>query len=571
MKEMIKLFRPFVKGMLLIALLNAVSTLCSLFMPYLMSGIVNEGIAEKNLDVIYWLGAGMFLLAAVGLLTALLNTHVNANVSSGFTYALQNKMLQKINSLTFEEYSSVGTSSLLTRCTDDVMTLQEVAASLAYAVVPIPIMVIGSIVMTLSQDWSIALLMLIVVPLSLGFVSWLAKKMDKLWDIADKRMDDQNRMMRERLSGLRVIRAFDREAFEHGRVAGATAEMTGSLIKSNVLSGFIDPVCMFLLNMVTVLILYIGSRRIAGGALLTAGDLVATVQYIALITNGLLALSWTIAWIPHVRVSMRRINEVLKMEGVIQEGWGEKLGGSVSLSHVNFTYPDSEVESLHDVSMEIREGEQVAIIGGTGSGKSTVTKLLMAFYRPDSGKISLDGRDYGELSRETVRDNLSVALQKSMIFEGTAGENIRMGRPTATDEEVMEAADIAHIGDFIREQKEGLNYRLAQLGANISGGQKQRFGIARTIIKPASVYVFDDSFSALDYLTESRLRRALNQYLVGKTQIIITQRAATAMRCDRIYVMEQGEVVGSGSHEELMKNCQVYQEICHSQLGGDEA
>ena len=227
MKEMIKLFRPFVKGMLLIALLNAVSTLCSLFMPYLMSGIVNEGIAEKNLDVIYRLGAGMFLLAAVGLLTALLNTHVNANVSSGFTYALQNKMLQKINSLTFEEYSSVGTSSLLTRCTDDVMTLQEVAASLAYAVVSIPIMVIGSIVMTLSQDWSIALLMLIVVPLSLGFVSWLAKKMDKLWDIADKRMDDQNRMMRERLSGLRVIRAFDREAFEHGRVAGATAEMTG--------------------------------------------------------------------------------------------------------------------------------------------------------------------------------------------------------------------------------------------------------------------------------------------------------------------------------------------------------
>lgn len=571
MKEILKLFRPFVKGMLLIALLNAVSTLCSLLMPYLMSGIVNDGIAAKSLETIYRLGGQMFILAAAGLAASLLNTWVNSKVASGFTYELQNKMLQKINSLTFEEYSSVGTSSLLTRCTDDVLTLQEVAASIAYAVVSIPIMIIGGIVMTFSQDWTIALPMIVVVPAALIFVRWLAKKMDKLWDLADKRMDDQNRMMRERLSGLRVIRAFDREEFEHGRVAGATTEMTGSLIKSNVLSGFIDPVCMFLLNMVTVIILYVGSRRIAQGSLLTAGDLVAAVQYIALITNGILALSWTIAWLPHVRVSMRRINEVLKMEGVKQEGWGEKLGGSVRLSHVSFTYPDSEVESLHDVSMEIAEGEQVAIIGGTGSGKSTVTKLLMAFYRPDSGNIFLDGRDYQDISRETVRDNLSVALQKSMIFEGTAGENIRMGRPTATDEEVMEVADIAHIGGFIREQKEDLNYRLAQLGANISGGQKQRFGIARTIIKPASVYIFDDSFSALDYLTESRLRRALNRYLTGKTQIIITQRAATAMRCDHIYVMEQGEVVGFGTHEELIKNCQVYQEIYHSQLGGDEA
>lgn len=571
MKEILKLFRPFVKGMLLIALLNAVSTLCSLFMPYLMSGIVNDGIAMKNLDTIYRLGGLMLVLAVAGLLTSLLNTWVNSKVASHFTYELQVKMLQKINSLTFEEYSSVGTSSLLTRCTDDVMTLQEVAASFAYAVVSIPIMIIGGIVMTFSQDWTIALPMIIVVPAVLLFVRWLAKKMDKLWELADKRMDDQNRMMRERLSGLRVIRAFDRETFEHGRVAGATTEMTGSLIKSNVLSGFIDPVCMFLLNMVTVVILYVGSRRIDQGAMLTAGDLVAAVQYIALITNGILALSWTIAWMPHVRVSMRRINEVLKMEGVAQEGWGEKLGGSISLSHVSFTYPDSEVESLHDVSMDIREGEQVAIIGGTGSGKSTVTKLLMAFYRPDSGSICLDGKDYRDISRETVRDNLSVALQKSMIFEGTAGENIRMGRPTATDEEVMEAADIAHIGGFIREQKEGLDYRLAQLGANISGGQKQRFGIARTIIKPASVYIFDDSFSALDYLTESRLRRALNQYLAGKTQIIITQRAATAMRCDHIYVMEQGEVVGFGTHDELMKSCQVYREIYHSQLGGDEA
>lgn len=571
MKQIAKLFRSFAGGILAIALFDAISTLCSLFMPYLMSGIVNQGIAEKNLERIYELGGQMLLLAAVGLVCALFTAKINAWVAGGFTYEMQNMMLQKINSLTFEEYSSIGTSSLLTRSTDDVMTLQEVAGSMAYALVSVPIMIIGGIVLSFFQDRTVALVMIVMVPLALFLVSRITKRLGGLWEFADKKMDDQNRMVRERLAGLRVIRAFDREAFEHQRISEATTQMTGSLIKSNVLSGLINPVCLFLLNMVSVLVLYVGSVKIASGALLTAGDLIAVVQYIALISNGVLALSWTIAWLPHVRVSLRRINEVLQLEGTKQEGWGEKLGGSVQLSHVSFTYPDSETETLHDVSMDIREGEQVAIIGGTGSGKSTVIKLLLAFYRPDSGEIRLGGKDYRQTTRESIRDNLSVALQKSMIFEGTAGENIRMGKPDATDDEVMEAAEIAHIGEFIREQKEKLNYRLAQLGTNISGGQKQRFGIARTIIKPASVYVFDDSFSALDYLTESRLRRALNRYLTGKTQIIVTQRAATAMRCDRIYVMDQGETVGSGTHEELMKNCRIYQEIYHSQLGGDEA
>ena len=300
--------------------------------------------------------------------------------------------------------------------------------------------------------------------------------------------------------------------------------------------------------------------------------MIATIQYVALIMNGLLVLSWTFAWLPQLRVSVRRIAEVLHLPGQpAAEGDTERLGGSVRFDHVTFRYPGAEAPALSDVSICVEPGEIAAIIGGTGSGKTTVVKLLLDFYAPTGGQISLGGRAYETLSRETVRDNLSVALQKSMIFEGTVAENIRMGNPGASDEAVCEAVAIAQLQDFLDAHEEGLAYALTQSGTNISGGQKQRVNIARTLIKDAAVYVFDDSFSALDYLTESRLRLALNRRLAGKTQIIVTQRAATAMRCDRIYVFDRGCVVGAGTHEQLLETCPIYREICDSQLGGATA
>ena len=298
------------------------------------------------------------------------------------------------------------------------------------------------------------------------------------------------------------------------------------------------------------------------------------MQYVALILNGVMMLSWTFVFLPHLKVCVNRVSEVLALPDEPAdggEGDGTILGGDLVLENVGFAYPDSELKTLSGVSLAVKAGQTAAIIGGTGSGKSTLLKLLLDFYPPTEGTISLGGRPYEAIGRSGVRSNVSAALQKGMVFEGTLLDNVRMGCPSASEDDVKNVLDIAQMTDFVQAHGEGLRYRLAQSGANISGGQKQRISIARTILKPASVYVFDDSFSALDYLTESKLRKALNRHLAGKTQIIITQRAATAMRCDVIFVIEQGSIVGSGTHAELLQSCTVYREIVRSQLGGDAA
>lgn len=569
MKTILHFVTPYRGRLALVGVLYMLATLAGLFMPYLMSDIVNVGIRGRNMEYILARGGLMLLLAALALLCSLWTTKLNAGVTAGFTEALQTAVFQKINSLTFEEYAGIGTASLLTRSTDDVFAVQNAANSVVYAVVTVPVLFIGGAVLAFSRDWLLSLVLILLAPVVLLIVCLVTRRLDKLWDNSDRYIDMQNRVVRERLSGIRVIRAFDKEAHEHRRAAFATEEMAKNIIKANVRMGMINPVSILLLNLCTVAMLYIGAVRMQAEPLMQAGDVIATIQYVALMMNGLLVLSWTFAWLPQIRVSVRRIAEVLRLPGQPAEtAQPERLAGSLRLSHVTFRYPGAETAALTDVSMEVPEGQIVAVIGGTGSGKTTLMKLLLAFYPPSEGEIRLGERAYDSLSRETVRDNFAVALQKSMIFEGTLAENIRMGNPGASDAAVESAARDSQLADFIASHAEGLAYPLAQAGSNLSGGQKQRVNIARTIVRDAAVYVFDDSFSALDYLTESRLRMALNRRLSGKTQLIVTQRAATAMRCDRIYVLDRGRVVGAGTHEQLLERCTIYREIFDSQLGG---
>lgn len=569
MRGIIKLLKPYRLQLAIISGLYIISTVCSLLMPYTMSQIVNNGVAKGDLNYVINRGQLMIALAVVSLISVLFTVKINSQVSTAFSSGLQKTVFNKINSLTFEEYSSIGTSSLLTRATEDIFILQEVANSVAYAGITVPIMFLGGVVLTWTKDWVLALIMLILSPLILFIVRIITRQMGELWENADKYIDVQNKVMRERLSGIRVIRAFDKENHEHNKIAAATEAMAKNIIKSNVLGGVINPLSMGLLNLGLVIMLYIGSLRIQREALLTAGDIIACIQYVALVMNGILILSWTMAWLPHVKVSVRRVNEVLNLKSDRREGDArELLRGDIQFENVYFSYGEGEEEVLKNINISINEGEIVGIIGGTGSGKSTVAKLLMDFYSPKKGTVTLGGKSYEALTREVIRDNISIAIQKSMVFKGTIEENFKMGKEDASEEELIEVAEIAQINDFITTNPEGFNYSLAQGGANLSGGQKQRINIARAIIKKASVYIFDDSFSALDYLTESKLRRGLNQFLKGKTQIIITQRAATAMRCDKVYVMERGEIVGSGTHSELLENCSIYKEIYDSQLGG---
>jgi ATP-binding cassette subfamily B protein len=300
------------------------------------------------------------------------------------------------------------------------------------------------------------------------------------------------------------------------------------------------------------------------------------IQYVALIANAVLALSWTIAWIPHLRVSVNRISEILAMkkedEGADDEivnTYSRECGVEVEVKNLSFTYPDSKNPTLKNVSMKIKKGESVSIIGGTGSGKSTLVRLLLNFYDADSGTVSINGTPYSELSKSEIRSAYSPELQRAMIFEGTLGDNILMGKREASEDELMRVISDCALTEFLNSHKEGLDYGLVGLGQNVSGGQKQRINMARTVIREAPVYIFDDSFSALDYLTERKIQKCLFSRLLGKTKIIVTQRVSTALATEHIFVMDKGCVVAEGTHTELIKSSDIYREICISQLGAD--
>lgn len=574
MKTILPYLKPYRKQIILTGILCVVSTLEGTFLPYLMSRIVDDGIAVSNMDAIYKLGGLMLALAVMSMLCSLWTGAVNARISAGFSRDLKHGIFRKASALDFENFSKIGTSGLLTRSTHDVSTISDVSSMFVNVVVMVPIMIAGGVAFALLSDRVLALILLASIPVAFLILFPIVRHLDKLWKLSDEYIDVQNRLMRERLSGIRVIRAFDKEPHEHGRIAHATEEMAKYIIRANVRAGYVNPLCMLVLNLATVVMLLVGANRLQDPVLLeqglTAGGIIATVQYVALILNGVMMLSWTFVFLPHLKVCINRVSEVLELpDEPAEKGGGTVIGGDLVLENVGFAYPGSGINTVSNVSMTVKAGETAALIGGTGSGKSTILKLLLDFYPASEGTISLGGIPYQSIGRGGVRENVSAALQKGMVFEGTLLDNVRMGDPNASEDAVRQVLDIAQMTEFVDSHEEGLHYRLAQSGANISGGQKQRISIARTILKPASVYVFDDSFSALDYLTESKLRKALNRYLAGKTQIIITQRAATAMRCDRIFVIEQGSIVGSGTHAELIKSCRVYREIVRSQLGGD--
>lgn len=567
-KFLFKYFKKYKLSLALTGVLYLVASASALAMPNLMSRIIDDGIRNSNIKTVYFLSTIMLSIAVVSFLLAIVGKKMNAVVSNSIAEDMRNDVFEKINSLTFEEFSSIGSSSLLTRANEDVFALQDVANSFVYAVTNVPVMLFGGVILSLLKDFSIALILLSVIPIVAFIVFLLVKKMGRLWEISNKYCDKQNKLVRERLTGIRVIRAFDKERYEHGRISEATDVMADNMIRANVLSSLITPVSLLLLNVVTVAVIYVGAIRMQNPAILKAGDIIAIIQYVGIASNGLLAAVWVFAWLPHFKVSARRVNEVLSLKGVPEsEDKAKYIRGDLRITNLSFTYPHAKLPALTDVNMNIEEGETVAIIGGTGSGKTTLIKLLAGFYEPTEGTILFGGYDYSALTTDDVRSNISVALQKSMIFEGTIKDNVMMSKTDAGDEEVFHALETARMADYVNSHKEGIYYELSQSGANLSGGQKQRINIARTIFKKSSVYVFDDSFSALDFLTESKLRRALSVKLKGKTQIIITQRISTAIHSDRIFVMANGKIVGEGSHDDLINTCEIYKEIYASQMG----
>ena len=572
MKKLLQLLKPYRKRLSIVLLIDAFGMMMSLLLPYFMSEIVERGIAVKNLRLVWIYAIIMLVLAVLSVVGNIISAKLNTAITAGYTSELCRETFEKINALSYTDYSKIGPSGLLTRATDDIFNIEGAVTSLPYTLVTVPIMFIGSSILSFMADSVLSLVFMLSIPPVLILVLFLMRPLYDMWDKSDKYVDMQNKIVRERLSGLRVVRAFNNEAREHGRAKFATEEMSKYMIRANIRGGMVDPFAMLLLNLATVAVVYFGGLRAESGAGLRAGDVIAVLQYIALISNALINVSWTLAWLPRLKVSVKRINEIHSLpveERLDAESSKKPSGFDINVSAVSFAYPDSEKMVLENVSLSVKEGERVAIIGGTGSGKTTLVRLLLGLFDTSEGIISLGGESYSNLSKAEIRTHFSSALQKAMIFEGTVRDNIKMGNPTASDEDIMKALKMSKMEDFVLSHGEGLDYLLVGMGQNVSGGQRQRLNMARAVIKSTNIYIFDDSFSALDFLTESEIRENYANILKGKSQIIITQRVSTAMSAERIYVMDGGKIIGEGTHSQLLSSCGVYREIAESQLGRD--
>lgn len=570
MKEMLKYLLPYKKGLILATLLVTVSTVCDLLLPTVMSGILNNGVYHSDLEYILKSCAVMLLIALIGLATVILGSKISNEVVAGFCADVRGVVFRKVNQMSFEEFGKLGIAALVTRATHDVGTVSWIASELCGTIITIPVLFFGGVALSLRKDVTLALTMLAFVPVILVLVIMLGRKIVPLWEKSDDYIDRQNDIMRERLRGIRVIRAFGAENKEHGRVADATRLMAEYIIKGNVAMGLITPVATLLLNLAAVLIVYLSGWRMETGSDLTGGDVFAIVQYISLVSSGVIMGAFTIIMLPRAKVAADRIGQVLKAQGMADPIARQELTftGDIEFCNVSFRYEGAAEPALKNITLHIRRGQKVAVIGGTGAGKSTVVSMLLGFRMPTSGQVRLDGIPTEKLSRHTMRRNMSCVLQNATIYSGTIRENVQMGRQDATDEQILEALEVAQAGEFVRSFADGLDHEIKQSGKNLSGGQKQRLSIARAVLKDAPIYIFDDSFSALDFLTEARLRGALAQRIAGKTQIVITQRVTSAMHADCIFVMDKGQLIDAGTHTELLERCGVYKEIFASQTGG---
>ena len=574
MRELLSYLKPYRGRMALATLLMAVSAVCDLLLPTLMSDVLDKGVygaAEADtFGYILKTAAWMLGLSLVSLATVAAGYWVVYHIVAGYTKSLRSALFKKVHTMALSEVGRIGTSNLVTRITHDVSTLDWIISSLCGSILIIPLMFLGGVVLCMRKDLQLSLVILFVVPLLIGAGLLMSKGIEHLWDVADEQCDRQNDLVRERLRGIRVIRAFDRESQSHRRISDATHIMAENFIHANVRMEIIDPAAALVLNLAALLIVFLGGVRMERGSRLTAGDIFAIIQYINIILGAIISVSYDIVMLPRIRVAVRRLKQITESTGLEEDRPAEGLvfSGAIDLDHASFTYPGSSLPALSDVDLHIRAGEWVSVIGGTGSGKTTLAELLLAFRSPTEGTLRFDGRDAALLSPKDIRANVSCSLQKSMLYAGTVAENLRMGKPDATDDELWAAMELAQVADFVREKPEGLNFTLEPAGTNVSGGQKQRFAIARAVLKDAPIYIFDDSFSALDFLTEAKVRRALNEKLKGRTRIVITQRVVSAMHSDRIFVLADGALVGAGAHAELLESCSIYREIYLSQTGG---
>jgi ATP-binding cassette subfamily B protein len=566
--------RPYRRPIGLLVLLQLVQTIAALFLPTLNADIIDNGVVKGDSGYIVGMGATMLGVTVVQVCCAVGAVYFGARTAMAVGRDIRTSVFATVQSFSAREVGQFGAPSLITRTTNDVQQVQMLVLMTFTMMVSAPIMCVGGIIMALGQDVPLSSLLLAVVPVLGIAVSLIVRKMRPLFRTMQKRIDTVNRVLREQITGIRVIRAFVKDDYEQRRFGVANDEVTAVSLATGRLMALMFPTVMAIVNLSSVAVLWFGAHRIDSGGM-QVGALTAFLSYLMQILMSVMMATFMFMMVPRAEVSAERIQEVLTTESSVVPPAAPvttlRRHGELELFDVDFAYPGAEAAVLRGVDMVARPGETTAVIGSTGSGKSTLLGLIPRLYDATGGRVLVDGEDVTEIAPELLARTVGLVPQKPYLFSGTVASNLRYGNPDATDEELWHALEVAQARDFVSALEGGLDAPIAQGGSNVSGGQRQRLAIARALVRRPEIYLFDDSFSALDYATDAALRRALAAETAQATVVIVAQRVSTIRDADRIVVLDEGRVVGTGTHAELMQTNETYREIVLSQLTEQEA
>lgn len=574
MIKILKHLKPYILSLVVLVILIFGTVAASLELPDYTAKIINDGIVKQNLDLVYRNGLIMLVISLIGGICTILVGYFASMIATSFSRDLRNKIFNRVENFSLIEFNKFSTASLITRSTNDIQQIQTVMVFALRMILQAPIMGVWAIIkaynLAPSLSWTIALAVGALLAIIVTMFSIALPK----FQILQKLVDKLNLVTRENLTGLRVIRAFNNEKTEETKFDKANIDLTAANLFVNRLMVIMQPMMMLIFNALALLIVWAGSHMIETGSL-EVGNMVAFMQYAMQVIMSFLMTSIVFIMIPRASVSAKRVDEVIETEPIIKDPERpispEKIkNGSVEFDNVTFSYPGADIPVLENISFTAESGETTAIIGSTGSGKSTLISLIPRFYDVSSGTVKIDGNDIRSFRLEDLYSKIGYVPQKGVLFSGTILSNIKYGAPRANEKQVEDAANVSQAKEFIDKFEGRMLSPIAQGGSNVSGGQKQRLSIARAIARDPKVYIFDDSFSALDFKTDAKLRRELKNKTRDKTVIIVAQRISTIMTAEKIIVLDDGKIVGQGRHGQLMKDCEVYREIACSQLSDEE-
>ncbi|GAA3702117.1 ABC transporter ATP-binding protein [Microlunatus aurantiacus] len=566
--------RPYRSMIIATIVLATLGTMGALYLPSLNASIIDEGVATGNTAFIWRTGGVMLAVSAIQIVCSIGSVYFGARTAMAFGRDLRAAIFDRVLTFSARELNRFGAPSLITRNTNDVQQVQMLVVMSATVLLSAPITMVGGIIMAMREDVGLSWLVVVAVPVLAGSIWLVIRKLPPLFRTMQGRIDTVNRILREQITGIRVVRAFVREPYETARFARASGELTESQTLVGQRFAMMFPIVMLVLNVSSVAVLWFGGHRVDAGNM-QIGSLTAFLTYLIQILMSVMMATFLMMLLPRAVVCAERIGEVLDTESSVVTA-AEPVtrlpqASVVELAGAEFTYPGAESPVLRDISFTARAGQTTAVVGSTGAGKTTLVSLLPRLFDATGGAVEVDGVDVRDIEPELLWSRIGLVPQKPFLFTGTVASNLRYGRPDATDDELWHALRIAQAEDFVRAMDGGLDAAIAQGGSNVSGGQRQRLSIARALVKRPEIYVFDDSFSALDVATDARLRAALRAETTGACVIIVAQRVATIRDADKILVLDDGELIGSGTHDELLVTCPTYAEIVDSQLSAEEA